>query len=67
MNAMWLTILISVGVLLLAFSLIAIRLWMLKDGEFKGTCSSNNPLLKDESGSCSVCGGNVEKCESSRA
>ena len=27
-----------------------------KDGEFAGTCSSNNPLLDNEDGSCSICG-----------
>lgn len=24
--------------------------------EFRGTCASNNPMLKDELGECSLCG-----------
>lgn len=33
---------------------LAVRILLKKDGEFPGTCSSNNPLNDD--GSCSVCG-----------
>ena len=32
------------------------KLLIKKDGEFAGTCASNNPMFKDDSGSCSVCG-----------
>lgn len=53
--------------MLVAFGLIGIRLLLLKDGEFRGTCSSNNPLLADKTGSCSVCGGDMSKCESNQA
>ncbi len=30
--------------------------YIIKKREFRGTCSSNNPMLKDKLGSCSVCG-----------
>lgn len=50
------TILLSVAVVGIAFALIATRILLVKDGEFKGTCSSNNPYLKNELGECTVCG-----------
>lgn len=39
----------------IAFALIAIRLLVVKNGEFKGTCASQNPFLSKEGG-CSLCG-----------
>jgi hypothetical protein len=50
------TLLLTMGLLALGFAGIAIKILVKKDGEFSGTCSSNNPLLKNESGSCSICG-----------
>lgn len=52
----WKVIALSVGMLALGFAGIAIKILVKKDGEFAGTCASQNPLLKNESGSCSVCG-----------
>ena len=58
-------ILISVGFMALAVLGIAIKLWAKKDGEFAGTCASNNPVLQDEGASCGVCGAlPEEKCNS---
>lgn len=39
----------------LSFVLINIR-HIVTGNEFRGTCSSNNPMLKNEIGECSVCG-----------
>lgn len=50
------TLLLSIGLLALGFAGIAIKILVKKDGEFAGTCSSNNPLLDNEDGSCSICG-----------
>ena len=50
------TILLAIGLLALGFAGIAIKILVQKDGEFAGTCSSNNPLLDNEDGSCSICG-----------
>jgi len=47
---------LSVGMLALGFAGIAIKILVKKDGEFAGTCASQNPLLKNESGTCTVCG-----------
>ncbi len=39
----------------LSFILINIR-HIITGKEFRGTCSSNNPMLKEELGECSLCG-----------
>lgn len=59
------TILLSIVLLALAFSGIAIKILVKKNGRFSGTCSSNNPLLQNEGGSCGICGAKPEdKCKS---
>jgi len=58
-------ILLSIVLLAIAFAGIAIKLLVKKDGKFSGTCSSNNPLLQNEAGACSICGASrEEKCKS---
>ena len=48
--------LFSIGLLALGVLGIAIKIWAKKDGEFAGTCASNNPLLTQKGESCGVCG-----------
>ncbi len=31
--------------------------------EFRGTCSTNNPMLKNEIGECTVCGKSADETE----
>lgn len=50
------TLILTIGLLAIGFAGIAIKILVKKDGEFAGTCSSNNPLLDNEDGSCSICG-----------
>lgn len=50
------TVLLTILLLALGVAGIAIKILVKKDGEFSGTCSSNNPLLQNDSGSCSICG-----------
>jgi len=50
------TVLASILVVSIAFAMIATRILLVKDGEFRGSCSSNNPMLKNEIGECTVCG-----------
>ncbi len=45
--------LVLVGAVFFLFSL---RIIFVKGGEFRGSCSSNNPMLKNEIGECTVCG-----------
>lgn len=59
------TILISIFLLALAISGIAIKILVKKEGRFSGTCSSNNPLIQNEGESCGICGAKPEeKCKS---
>ena len=48
--------LISLGLIAIAFSGIAIKLIFKKDGEFSGTCASQSPFLNKEGKPCSLCG-----------
>lgn len=49
-------ILITIGLLSLAFAGIAIKIWAKKDGRFAGTCASQNPYLNEEGAACGMCG-----------
>ena len=58
-------ILLASALLLIAFAGIAIKIWAKKDGEFAGTCASNNAMFQDDSGGCTVCGAKpTEQCKS---
>ena len=57
-------ILLSIVLVALCFAGIAIKLIVKKDGEFSGTCASNNPYLNKEGEACSFCGAQPdEKCK----
>lgn len=59
---------ISIVLLAIGFAGIAIKIWAKKDGEFAGTCASNNPLLQEEGASCGLCGASPEeKCKSDQS
>ncbi|HFB99412.1 MAG TPA: hypothetical protein ENJ53_01275 [Phaeodactylibacter sp.] len=44
----------------ISFALINIR-HILTGNEFRGTCSTNNPMLKSKIGDCTVCGKKPEE------
>ncbi|MBK7425861.1 MAG: hypothetical protein IPI60_01900 [Saprospiraceae bacterium] len=48
--------LLSVAIIGLAFALLAIRILLKKNGEFKGTCANNNPFMQKAGVTCGVCG-----------
>jgi Na+-transporting NADH:ubiquinone oxidoreductase subunit NqrF len=55
------TTLVTIGFIAIFFVLMSVRLLLKKDGEFKGTCASQNPYLVKEGITCSgACGGNGE-------
>lgn len=57
-------ILLSIGLMALAFAGIAIKILLKKDGQFAGTCASNSPFLNEEGEACSFCGAlPEEKCQ----
>lgn len=53
-------ILLAILVVGLAVAGLATRILFVKGGEFRGSCSSNNPMLKNELGECTVCGAKPE-------
>lgn len=55
MKEFLLTAAIIFGVFGISFILINLR-HIVTGNEFRGTCSSNNPMLKDDLGECTLCG-----------
>ncbi len=54
------TVLLTIGMLLIFFLFMSVRLIFLKNGKFRGTCASR----KAEGGTCGSCGENVNAGES---
>lgn len=56
--------LIAIALLGLGVAGIAIKIWSKKNGEFAGTCASNNPMINGEGENCSFCGARPdEQCQ----
>lgn len=49
-------LLLSIGILAIFFVLMSVRLFLVKNGEFKGTCASQSPWLNKEGATCGYCG-----------
>lgn len=49
-------ILLTIGLLALAFAGLALKIWSKKGGEFAGTCASQNPYLNKAGETCGLCG-----------
>lgn len=57
-------LIITLGIVLIAFFFFSVRILFLKNGQFKGTCANNNPMLVEEGAVCGVCGKRAgEACE----
>ncbi|MEM6300083.1 MAG: hypothetical protein AAF740_15460 [Bacteroidota bacterium] len=56
MSTTSLTIIAAVLLVGLFFTLMTVRLLLLKKGEFRGTCASQSPFLQKEGEACSYCG-----------
>jgi len=54
------TLLIIFTVFGLSFMMINIR-YIVTGNEFRGTCATNNPMLKNQIGECTVCGKTPEQ------
>jgi hypothetical protein len=50
------TIIATLVIIALVFVFIGVRILLVKNGEFRGTCASNNPMLTNQIGECTVCG-----------
>ena len=57
------TIIGSFIVLSLVIFGMSIRIIFQKNGEFRGGCASNNPMLRNELGECTLCGKTPEDCD----
>ncbi len=57
-------LLLTLGLLGIAFAGIAIKIWAKKDGEFAGTCASQNPMLNKSGETCGFCGKPPEQFDS---
>jgi len=60
MNSFLATFLIIFGIFGISFILINIR-HIFTGNEFRGTCASNNPMIKNNLGECNVCGKKPEE------
>ena len=57
--------LLAIALLALGVAGIAIKILVKKNGQFAGTCASNNPLLNKEGEACGMCGALPnEQCKS---
>tara|TARA_B110000503_G_scaffold24167_1_gene38040 strand:- start:65 stop:373 length:309 start_codon:yes stop_codon:yes gene_type:complete len=54
-------LLITLVLLGLGVAGIAIKIWAKKDGEFAGTCASQNPILNKDGEACGFCGKTPEQ------
>jgi|TARA_B110000003_G_scaffold154176_1_gene154876 hypothetical protein len=52
----WNSVLLAIALLGIGVAGIAIKILLKPGGEFTGTCASNNPMLRDDQGGCTVCG-----------
>ena len=48
--------LLTIGILALFFVLMSVRLLLVKNGEFRGTCATQSPYLAKEGITCGYCG-----------
>ena len=58
------TVIISIILVGLSLAGIAIKILTQKNGQFSGTCASNNPFLNKEGEKCGYCGADPgERCK----
>lgn len=61
------TTLITIGFIAVFFFLMSVRLIFKKEGEFKGTCASQNPLLVKQGITCGGACGHGDDCENDKS
>lgn len=62
-NTIWITLGLSVVLMAIYFIFMSVRILLLKNGEFKGTCASQSPFLRNEGTTCGYCGKPIGSCE----
>ncbi|MGB1038147.1 MAG: membrane or secreted protein [Bacteroidia bacterium] len=54
-----------VSILAVALIGMAVRLFLVKDGEVRGGCAGKNPMMQEEGVACTMCGAlPTEECKS---
>lgn len=56
------TLLFSVAIFGIFFLFVGVRVFFLKDGEMRGTCSSQSPFLNKQGITCDLCGKPTSDC-----
>lgn len=52
----------------LAFIGMAVRVFLVKDGEVRGGCAGKNPMMQEEGAACTMCGAQpTEECQAEPA
>ena len=54
------TVLLGIGIVGIFFIFMSVRLLFVKNGEFKGTCASQNPYLNKDGEACGFCGKTIQ-------
>ncbi len=60
------TVFLGIGIVAIFFIFMSVRLLFIKNGEFKGTCASQNPYLNKDGEACGFCGRTVKAGDSCR-
>ena len=55
------TFILTLVIMGLVFAGMGIRILLVKNGEFKGTCASNSPYLNKDGDDCPMCGKKAEE------
>ena len=58
------TVFLAIGLVGIFFIGMSVRLLLVKNGEFKGTCASQSPFLNKEGVTCNYCGKSVQPGDS---
>ena len=56
-------LIITIICMIFVFIGLGIKIIIKKDGQFAGTCASQNPLINQEGETCGYCGKKPEHCE----
>ena len=62
-NTLFITLGLTLALMAIYFIFMSVRILLLKDGQFKGTCASQSPFLQREGTTCGYCGKEVGSCD----
>lgn len=62
LQTLFATLLLSVAIFGIFFLFVGVRVFFLKNGEMRGTCSSQSPFLNKEGITCDLCGKPTTDC-----